>query len=613
MSKAIFFSGFGIAHGKYGISNSEIEKHINIGFIGDFDANRVKNSDDYKSYIKNGGSKSPFDFFATEKMGFETRYHVVPFPPTKARYNHAQNSLDLGVASMKMALENSNIDPEDIDLWLAGCATPHEHAPGIAATIKCHFVGFENQAPAATINSACVGFNINLERAIDYFNNHAEAKHVAIVHTEVMSRLLTNEKSFVPHVTFADAAASVILTRDEVLSGQGISFVLNNEDMQMIDFLGADKHGDLYMNPTKVRIRATNNIVNTVNKLLELTKWKMVDIDMVVPHQTGNAIVKEAAKILNIPDNKLYQDVQYQYGNLSGASVPFGLALMHSEGKLLPNNKIVTAVCGLGGEYGGFTYEVPKLKQNKPKPIKPLKGKTALITGATGGLGSQISHNLAEKGCNLILQYNSNQAKAEHLKAELAKFDIEVTLIQANFESASAIELIHNEVTEDIDFFVHASAITGNLLRASEVTPEEMKLADKVNFNNPMDLAVKLHNKIKDCVIFIGSVAEDAMFSGSSTYVSSKRKLHSSAVSFANMANKKGLRTIYYMIGLLDKGMVDKLNTKQQVTAMNSIGQKSLLNTAEVADRIVRSLYLPKVIGVKHSREGELIVRRDGF
>ena len=286
---------------------------------------------------------------------------------------------------------------------------------------------------------------------------------------------------------------------------------------------------------------------------------------------------------------------------------------MHSEGKLLPNNKIVTAVCGLGGEYGGFTYEVPKLKQNKPKPIKPLKGKTALITGATGGLGSQISHNLAEKGCNLILQYNSNQAKAEQLKAELAKFDVEVTLIQANFESVSAIELIHNEVTEDIDFFVHASAITGNLLRASEVTPEEMKLADKVNFNNPMDLAVKLYNKIKDCVIFIGSVAEDAMFSGSSTYVSSKRKLHASAVSFANMANKKGIRTIYYMIGLLDKGMVDKLNKKQQVAAMNSIGQKSLLNTADVADRIVRSLYLPKVIGVKHSREGELIVRRDGF
>ena len=67
------------------------------------------------------------------------------------------------------------------------------------------------------------------------------------------------------------------------------------------------------------------------------------------------------------------------------------------------------------------------------------------------------------------------------------------------------------------------------------------------------------------------------------------------------------------MIGLLDKGMIDKLNPKQRILAMEDIGQTQLLNTDEVAERIVRSLYLPKVIGVQNSREGELVVRRDGF
>ncbi len=613
MVKTIYFSGFGIAHGKYCIDNNEIEKHINSGFIGGFDAERIKAGDDYKSYITGGGNKTPFGFFSSEKMGFDTRYHVVPFPPVKSRFESAQNALDLGVAAMKMALDNSNIDPEDINLWLAGCATPHEQAPGIAATIKCHFVGYDNQSPAATINSACVGFNINLERAVDYFNSHPDAKHIAIVHTEVMSRLLTNEKSFVPYVTFADAAAAVILSRDEVLFGRGVNFVINNEDMHMIDFLGANKHGDLYMDPTKVRIRATNNIVNTVNKLFELTGWNMDDVNMVVPHQTGNAIVKGAAEKLSIPDNKLYQDVQYQYGNLSGSSVPFGLALLHSQDKLYPGYKIVSAVCGLGGEYGGFVYEVPQTKPNQHKPLKPLSGKTALITGATGGLGSQISHNLAQKGCNLILQYNSNQTKAAQLETELSKYGIKTTLIQANFELVDAVNQIHKHIPETIDFLIHTSAVTGNLLRASEVTPVEMEMANRVNFSLPIDLTTMLHNKIKSCILFVGSVAEDAMFSGSSSYVSSKRKLHARAVKYANLANKTGIRTIYYMIGLLDKGMVDKLTPKQQAAAMDSIGQKTLLNTSEVAERIVRSLYLPKVVGVKHSREGELIVRRDGF
>lgn len=613
MSKAIYFSGFGISHGKYLIDNDVIEKALNNHYLGNFDNERVRLSDDYVNYCEQGGQKSPFQYFAVEKMGFSTRYHVVPFPPTKSSYANAQDALDLAVSAMQQAIDNSGIDPEDIDLWLAGCATPHEQAPGIAATIKCHFVKYDNQAPAQTINSACVGFNINLQRALDYFNNNPTAKHIAIVHTEVMSRLLTNEKSFVPFVTFADAAAATIVTRDNVVSGKGISHVVNHEDMYMIDFLGADKHGDLYMDPTKVRIRATNNIVNTVNKLLKLTKWEIDEIDVVVPHQTGNAIVSSAAKILNISNQQLYQEVQYNYGNLSGASVPFGLALLNKEGRLKQKSKIVTAVCGLGGEYGGFAYEVPQLATIKPLKIEPLRGKKALITGATGGLGSQISRNLAEKGCNLILLYNSNSSKAEQLKTDLSVYNVDIVLLKADFQSSNIVEQINSMITDNIDYLVHTSAVTGNLVRASEVDVIEMRQTNSINFEIPIKLTKTLHKKINECVLFVGSVAEDYLFSGSSSYVSSKRKLHASAINYAHQANKRGVRTIYYMIGLLDKGMVDKLSSKQQIAAMESIGQPELLNTAEVADKIVRSLYLPKVIGVKHSREGELIVRRHGF
>ncbi len=613
MQQAIYFSGFGTAHGKYSISNQEIEKAVKQGFISDFDAERIKNSEDYKKYVSDGGTDSPFVFFAREKMGFDTRYHVVPFPPTKARFENAQNSLDLGVEALEKALKDSNINPEEIDLWLAGCATPHEQAPGIAATLKCHFVGYENQSPTVTTTSACVGFNINLERALDYFKTHPQANHIAIVHTEVMSRLLTNESSFVPFVTFADAAAAVIVSRGNVKSGTGINHIANGEDMYMIDFLGADKNGDLYMGPTKVRERATTNIVNTVNKLVEFTGWNMDTIDMVVPHQTGHAIVKGAAKILNIPESKLYQDVQLNFGNLSGASVPFSLALLNESGKLKPGSKIITAVCGLGGEYGGFTYEVPQLVDVKKETHRPLKGKTALVTGATGGLGSQLCRNLAEKGCNIVMHFNSNQTKAGELARELTSMGVNVRQVQSDFSTKEAADILANQITEPIDYLIHASAVTGNLLRASEVKPDEMEMVNHVNFLVPVELTKKLHNQIKETVLFVGSVAEDAMFSGSSSYVTSKRSLHAYAVNYAALANKKKVKTLYYMIGLLDKGMVEKLNPKQQIQAMESIGQKELLDTPTVAERIVRSLYVPKVIGVKHAREGELVVRRDGF
>ncbi|MDD4746599.1 MAG: SDR family NAD(P)-dependent oxidoreductase [Salinivirgaceae bacterium] len=612
MKESIYFSGFGISHGKYAIENRDIEKEVTNGFIGGFDAERIKRSTDFEKHIEEGGKMTPFDFFAKEKMGFDTRYHVVPFPPTKAKYRHAENALDLGVKAVQAALDDCGIDPEEVAAWLASNATPHEQAPGIAATIKCHFVGFNNQSPTFTTSSACVGFNINIERAMDYFATHPEAKHIVIVHTEVMSRLLTNEPSFVPFVTFADAAAAVVLSKSEVKTGAGITHVVNAEDMQMIDFLGADKYGDLYMDPGKVRERATTNIVNIVQELYAKNNWSNDIVDMVVPHQTGNAIVIAAAKQLQIPPQKLYQEVQYKYGNLSGASIPFSLALLNKENKLNPGTKIITAVCGLGGEYGGFTYEVPERDQTT-SPVKPLKGKRALVTGATGGLGSNLCKILAEKGCDVILQYNSNTSKAEELSQEITQHGVKSTLIQADFSKKEASDIVAKSITEPINYIIHTSAITGNLLRASEVEIEEMMDVNHVNYIVPTEITQKLHHKVTETVLFIGSVAEDALFSGSSSYVTSKRSSHAFAVSYAAMALKNKVRTIYYMIGLLDKGMIDKLNPKQRILAMEDIGQSKLLNTNEVAERIVRSLYLPKVIGVEHSREGELVVRRDGF
>ncbi len=613
MPNVLYFSGFGTAIGKNAITNQILEYSLNKRIIGGFDAERIENSPEYKEYTAKNGEISAFQFFVEQKMGFKTRYHVVTFPPTKEKFKFAQTALDLGVEAMENALNDIGIDPESIDLWLAGCATPFEQAPGIAATIKCHFVGYENKTPAITINSACVGFNINLQRAVEFFKVNPNARHVAIVHTEVMSELLTNEPSFVPYSTFADGAAAVILSRGEAVSGKGLFEIENHEDMYMIDFLGAHKNGNLYMNPGKVRQRATINIVNTVKSLYQKSGWDNAAIDLCIPHQTGHAIVHGAAKILNLPWEKLYQEVQLNYGNLSGASVPFAMALLKQQEKLKPGTKIVTAVCGLGGEYGGFLYEVPQVVEQPKQQHKPLCGKNVLVTGSTGGLGTAVCRCLAEKGANIYMHYNSNQQKAENLAKELETFNVKVVPIQADFSEKTAYKKIIGAIDGKLNYIVHTAAITGNLLRASEVMPKEIEMVNSVNYINPVMLTESLHEKVLDCVLFVGSVAEEAMFSGSSSYVVSKRQLHSFAQRYATMAAKNNIRCIYYRIGLLDKGMVEKLSPKQQIAAMSSVGQKSLLDTNMVAERIVKSLYLPKILNVKHDREGELIVRRDGF
>lgn len=65
--------------------------------------------------------------------------------------------------------------------------------------------------------------------------------------------------------------------------------------------------------------------------------------------------------------------------------------------------------------------------------MKKFQNKTALVTGATSGLGKEICLDLAENGANIIVHYNKNRKDAELLIDEIKKFNVETYLIQADF------------------------------------------------------------------------------------------------------------------------------------------------------------------------------------
>jgi len=339
--ESYIFSGIGHAEARFKITNNEIGTALHNYHLSGFSNDKVVSSRNYQEFLKRQPGKTAFDYFTEEKMGFSVRHHVTPFPPTNKKIYFAESSLDLAVRAVRNALNNSGVHPSQVAAWFLSTVSPHEQAPGMAASMKSYLVSINNTTPAFTLTSGCAGFNINLERAVEYLKFHPESTHVVVVHSETMSSFLTNRIKFVPFVTFGDGAAAVVLSKVETPLPQGLLNIVNYHDVSMVDFVGVDKRWDLFMDDNVIKDRAIINIPAAAESALRNTGWQTTDIDFFVPHQTGNAILLPAIEKLGIPRSKLFTDAQMQYGNVSGATVPMSLSLLHQQNKLSPGTKIL--------------------------------------------------------------------------------------------------------------------------------------------------------------------------------------------------------------------------------------------------------------------------------
>jgi NAD(P)-dependent dehydrogenase (short-subunit alcohol dehydrogenase family) len=78
--------------------------------------------------------------------------------------------------------------------------------------------------------------------------------------------------------------------------------------------------------------------------------------------------------------------------------------------------------------------------------FQPLKGRVALVTGGSRGIGAGISRKLAAWGCTLAVNYVDRAKPAREIKAELEEQGTKVTLHQADLSDPQAIEKLMDDI-----------------------------------------------------------------------------------------------------------------------------------------------------------------------
>lgn len=592
------FSGFGYSAGKFKITNNDIYDALKKGYFEGFAEDKIIGSEKFLKYREANPNATPFDYFAGNIMGFYERHYVRPFPPRENRML-VESSLDLAVKAVRMAMEDARVQAKDIDAWFVSTVSPHQQAPGIAGSVKSFFTDAKNYSPAFSLTSGCAGFNQNLQKCIEYFKLHKEARYAVVAHTETMSAFLNKRTKFVPFVTFGDAAAAVIVERIEAEEKFGVLDICNFQDLKMLYYVGVDDDWNLYMDDSVIKDRACANIPKASRKCLSQVGWAVDDIDVFVPHQTGNVIVKQAAAELNFPLNKVFLKAQNLYGNISGATVPISLAMLAEEGKLADGTKILSATAGVGGNYGAFAYLHRVMPKRNVYSLHAgeLSGKNVLVLGASGKLGRVVSSKLLSRGANVWMQYAEN---VEDLHEGESKH-----FYNCDFSNKSSVEKFVNDILVSGVKFDY-------LINLAETV--DSAVAEQVNLYAPIQIINGIVGQITKGIVTVGNGTEDLNFDGIyNTWASSKRAFHGYLASASGELAKYGIKTTYLHLGFLKEGIVDDLPEKSVFKFMVKSRQENFIEMETAAAAIVDSLYIPRQLGVIYTYENLMHVGRMGY
>ena len=222
--------------------------------------------------------------------------------------------------------------------------------------------------------------------------------------------------------------------------------------------------------------------------------------------------------------------------------------------------------------------------------MKLLEGKTALVTGASKGIGNAVAKKFAEHGANVAFTYLSSVEKGEALEKELASMGIKAKGYRSDASDYTAAEQLINSVVEDfggLDVLVNNAGITkDNLLM--RMTEEMWDTVINVNLKsvfNTVKAATRTFMKQKSgSIINMTSVVGIKGNAGQGNYAASKAGIIGFTKSVALELGSRGIRSNAIGPGFIETQMTAVLDEKMVQTWRDAIALKRGGTPEDVAD-----------------------------
>ncbi len=198
-----------------------------------------------------------------------------------------------------------------------------------------------------------------------------------------------------------------------------------------------------------------------------------------------------------------------------------------------------------------------------------LTGKSALITGATRGIGKGIAETFAKNGCNIAFTFASSVDKAKAFEAELTeKYGIKAKGYQSNAADFTQSEELAKNVIADfdrIDILINNAGITrdGLMLRMSEEQWDEVINTNlKSAFNLTKSFLRHFMGNKAGSIINMTSIVGVTGNAGQANYAASKAGMIGFTKSIAKELGSRNIRCNAVAPGFIETEMTEALDAE---------------------------------------------------
>ena len=198
--------------------------------------------------------------------------------------------------------------------------------------------------------------------------------------------------------------------------------------------------------------------------------------------------------------------------------------------------------------------------------MKILEGKTALITGASRGIGQGVARLLAERGANVAFTYLSSEEKARILEESLSESGVKAKGYKSDASVFAEAEALVTQVMEDfgqIDILINNAGITRDtlLMRMSEEDWDQvMQVNLKSAFNLTKAVLRPMLKARNGSIINMSSVVGVKGNAGQANYAASKAGLIGFTKSVALELGSRNIRCNAIAPGFIETEMTGALD-----------------------------------------------------